>query len=276
MTEGEVYYATAQRLSRGWRLSITKPKRLSVEGMDLEELKDDLADEICGCIGDGEAVIEVANEPATANTYVRLLANESVVCPKRPEGLFHGGYCSWCGAGIGSRTTEPLQLSRTPRANLACADVSLREILLISRRLVGVLQLEGHSCQLRPTVVRGKESGELLEIIATGERTCVAQKGSLSDVSFQCPRCSFRQVFVKHRIKTGFYSAIARSDVPASACAFAAGDDRSSPTICVPRDRWREVARLPEKKGVSTAEIVMVAADAVATRPQLPALEKLV
>jgi hypothetical protein len=84
MTEGEVYYATAQRLSRGWRLSITKPKRLSVEGMDLEELKDDLADEICGCIGDGEAVIEVANEPATANAYVRLLANESVVCRNGP------------------------------------------------------------------------------------------------------------------------------------------------------------------------------------------------
>jgi hypothetical protein len=190
----QLWKATWRQSGRSFSVALVDHPKIRATARTLDEAIGKLEDRIADVLGDAVPHLEFvralptgigrANDPAFLFT---LAAHNRIEGIKNLEALFDRPRCAECGNICGSRTREPICLSKPPKDHL-----SFTEFLgqIVSSRLAQFLKLQHlNEVKLLPTLIGDQKSEEFLEVLSVHPRPYVARDGVKASQAFRCGKC---------------------------------------------------------------------------------------
>ena len=240
---------------------------------------DEVADELAGQIGDGEALLEFPSGrpgkdgPGVLSSWRSLGYHESVKATNRAATHFMDGLCQHCGFGIGRRTEQELTLNAAPRGDVVGVDGTLPWALLLSERFLDALtDDEKKEIRVQPTECPG--SRRFFELVGDPVGHAVGMHGAEYQEAFHqswaCRLCHRRMITLEHSDYDSRAVFLRASDLPVrppSAFVFNEGHRLG---IAISGARWGDLSRLSGMRGASTSTLHVVTDTVSDPEPGLP------
>ena len=297
--EGRVFVCTWELSGIRYRVWVRDRPTLSAQGHVFDAADEALADAICGVTGDGESVREYDPPPPQKEQSGLLFRLLSVSGERRglienAAELFTEDHCPQCKHERGDRTAAPLRLARLEAggnagyAKMKPAGFDGPFIKFFSEEFVARLRPEERSrFQWRPVHVPSRIKKRFLELVSADVPTPFA---SLSGVAatlwkrpsliekrnhtlWQCDTCgrTGRPVY-GYRMSTlpVFYVNVADLPDPLPTCVGVG--DREFPNLYFTRERWSDLVKLPESRGLRSSDVGVVAPSLVDPMPPVQSM----
>jgi hypothetical protein len=282
--EGNTYSARWKKREDKFVVYLDNDKSINGVDIDFETACEDLCLTICDRYSDGEAVLNLLKEapqPSGVAKYanpalVTLSWNESAEGETWQKGLFEGGYCSACRAGIGKRTAIPLKVNGLPKGNIGSFNQIMFSPLLLSEDFLNLLTAtEREKLQLQEVDCIKGSTRRFFEVNGPPLLKQVGVKGgkynSLS--SWQCKSCGHKSFSCTHPEMPENYKYtdfLSKSDLPnESDEAFVIEDKLGRKIICMPLRRWQQLNNHKKAKGVLADRIYVLPKEQVDREPSV-------
>ncbi|HEX5399744.1 MAG TPA: hypothetical protein VFY06_11935 [Verrucomicrobiae bacterium] len=281
--EGAIYECSWKKSGRIFSLWVLSRPEVCVEAKDFENGYDDLADEICGAFGDGEAILEFEPAPPVARTSKRYICPDIVLLgyyrsadgPWGRAGVFSKGYCPHCAMGMGERTDLPAIIEKAePHDVLGLRTGNYGTTLrLFSADFLKLLtKQECASLSLLETDNRSNVRKTFYELRGKPQAGYVSFRGAKYNKlsCWHCPYCGYRNLHPKHPL-LGFDVSrfIATADLPnPPRSCFIIGEGVNLDLVMT-RERWMQIRGKPGTKGVDPIKIGIIPDSELVRNPKL-------
>lgn len=295
MVEGRVYLCTWTKTGGRFRLWVKNRPTIVAEGSSFEEANERLWGEICGAVGDGEAVTEF-DPPPPLDPRTSWYRRAAVVCVSGDaradvttfEPHFTGGLCSECEMPRGPRNETPLIVDRIDAGGdgaFASVPLHLRgssspQVALFSEAFLDVLsseemarltwqRVERRQARARKTFYELVRSE--VHIADVGVRGVPCKFGG-----WRCRTCGYAYIGMYYfpSTNTSPHRWISVADLPRPLpTCFTIGKD-PRPHLCFTRARWEELVGRVGTRGLRSSEVGVVDPDRVESVRDLPFLDE--
>lgn len=282
--EGNTYAARWKKQGEKYLVFLDSDKTIKGADIDFETACGELCLAICERYGDGEAVLNLLRElpqPSGVSKYaspalVTLGWNDEAVGEKWQEGLFEGGYCKGCRAGIGKRTTTSLKVDILPKGDIGSFYQLMFSPLLLSERFVSLLSdSEKGKLGLQEVTCTKKKNRRYYEVNGLPTLKQVGVKGgkyhSLS--SWQCKSCGYKSFSCSHPEMPDNYKYsdfCSKSDLPDDIVeSFVIEDSIGRKMLCMPLKRWQQLSNHKNAKGVLADRIYVLPEEQIERDPSV-------
>ena len=300
--EGRVFACTWERSGARYRVWVRDRPALAAENDVFDAADEALADAICGATGDGESVREY-DPPRPRKELSGLLFRLANISGERrgfienPAELFSEDYCPQCRYPRGNRTAAPLRLARIEPgqnggyARLEPPGFGVPLMSLFPESFVACLRVDERSqFQWRPVHLVSKRKERFVELVSanvhipfvmlSGVAATLWHRPSLiqheKHTLWRCDTCGrtkeprywYRMSSLPH-----YYVNVADLREPLPTC-IGVGDPEY-PSLCFTRERWSELMKLPESRGIASADVGVVAPTLVDPMPAVQSLAEI-
>lgn len=280
--EGNTYPAKWKKQEDKFVVYLDDDKSIKGVDIDFETACEELCLAICDRYEDGEAVLNFLREPPEPSgvskyanpALVHLSWNESAEGEKRQNGLFEGGYCKACGAGIGKRTTASLKVDILPKGNISDFNQIMFSPVLLSEDFLSLFsESEKERMGLQEVICNKTEKRRFFEVNGEPLLKQVGIKGgkynSLS--SWECKSCGYKSFSCTHPEMPDNYKYtdfICGNDLPNDMHeAFVIEDNIGRKMVCMPLKRWNQLNNHKYAKGVSAGRVYVLPKDQIERDP---------
>jgi hypothetical protein len=297
--EGRVFVCTWERSGARYRVWVRDRPSLGAEGDVFDAADEALADAICGATGDGESVREYdpprpREEPAGLLFRLAQISGERRGFIGNPAELFNEDYCPQCKRPRGNRTAMPLRLARIePGQGGGFAKMEPPALVgplmsFFPETFVACLRPEERSqFQWRPVHLVSKRKESFVELISANVHiSFVSLSGAVATLwnrpglmekerqtLWRCDTCGrTQQRLYSYRMNSlpPYYVNVADLREPLPTC-IGVGDPEY-PRLCFTRERWSELMKLPESRGIASMDVGVVAPSLVDSTPAVRSL----
>ncbi len=217
ISEANLWKATWKRNRQDYVLSLSDYPEIKVTGSILDEAIEKLEDTVAEKLGDANPHFEFLTplplETQQAAPCIHILTGHKCADDiTNIEQLFVRERCSKCQNYSGPRTDALMRLDSAPRGDITFTDF-LGQI--VSSRISDFLNLgDSTEMELRPLVLRGKETTDYLELRSKCPREYVALKGVKAEKGgFRCGACGF-VVWMYMPYEAPFSKYVAKESLP--------------------------------------------------------------
>jgi hypothetical protein len=299
--EGRVFVCTWQRSGAHYRVWVRDRPTLAAEGDVFDAADEALADAICGATGDGESVREY-DPPRPPIEWSGLLCRLAEISGERrgfienPAELFNQDYCPQCRRPRGNRTAAPLRLARIePGQGGGFAKMEPPALIgplmsFFPETFVACLRPEEQSqFQWRPVHLVSKRKERFVELVSANVHISLVSLSTVAATQWNRPsivdkkhtlwRCDTcgrtKQPVYWYRMSSlpRYYVNAADLREPLPTC-IGVGDPEY-PRLCFTRERWSELMKLPESRGLASTDVAVVAPSLVDPMPAVQSLAEI-
>ncbi len=280
--EGNTYPVRWKKQGEKFLVYLDSEKSIRGIDIDFETACDELCLAICDKYADGEAVLNFLREPPQPDgvskyanpALVTLSWNESAEGPLWQEGLFEGGYCKACRAGVGDRTSISLEVDIIPKGEIGSFNqIMFSPVLLSEKFLTLFTEIEKARMGLIPVICRKKVNRQFYEVNGEPVLKQVGVKSGVynSLISWECESCGHKSFSCSHPEMPDNYKYtdfICSSDLPSDTnLAFVIEDNIGRKMICMSLSRWRQLNNHKNSKGVSADRIYVLPEEQINRNP---------
>ncbi len=289
--EGQVFQCSWQRSGARYRVWVRDRPALTAEGDDFDDADDALADSICGATGDGESVREYDPPPPQEEKSGLLFSLVSISGTRRglienAAELYSEEFCPQCKHERGNRTGVPLRLARLgPGGNAGYANIKAAGfdgplIHFFSEEFLARLRPDERAqFEWRPVHAPSRVKKRFVELVgANASIPLVSLSGvaatlwdlpSLTEKTlWRCDTCGRKSApiyVVGMSSLPSFYANVVDLPDPLPTCIGVGSQDFLY--LCFTRERWSELVRLPESRGLRSMDVGVVAPSLVDPMP---------
>jgi len=278
MTEGETYSCSWTRMPSGYRVWVIDDPAIAAEHADFEEADELLSDRICAATGDGESVhVYDPPEPNVPHAGVGergqlwMLGRPADVYMVDPVRYFTGGLCDHCLMPRGTRTDEPLRVTKLRKSlNSAMAvieNVGMSPVLtIVAEPFLALLTAEERAgFEWRP-VGHNLRTGTYCEVVYKQPTVpSVTAKGHDTYYA-RCDVCGFEWISPNYTPgKPDYY--VAERDLPTPRSTLVAIGPWARARLAVTPERWRDLVKQPGMRGIKGLPVSILAENAVERGP---------
>lgn len=289
--EGREYFCGWVYEGDNYRCWVHSNPRVAGKGATINQAREALSKAVMRHYGDGEPIFEFQPPlptSALAGTeskpkWVALICRESVngwIGDGRGL-VFDRGFCSECGLARGQRTDAPLKVEEIPggvhgldvfcasRNNAMCCGFSRQAY---SEAFLGLLSPgELALFDWREIVPHRRSRRRFKELIERRVVPYVTKQG-VNCWTWGCDKCGGQAGIFDSPEYLHLPHFISATSIPEGAVALTAGFS-DSVYLCLPEQRWRELARKPECKGVMGMPVVVLEGGEVGPSPTCYSIE---
>lgn len=302
--EGQVFLCTWQRSGTRYRVWVCNRPKLAAEDEVFDAADEALAGAICEATGDGESVREYDPPPPRKEQSgllfrLRMISGQRRGLIENAAELFSADDCPQCKRERGERTGAELRLARLePGGNGGYGRMHPAgtrggfdgpRINFFSKEFVARLLPEERSqFQWRAVRSPARTKKRFVEIVSanfhipfvslSGVAATLWQRPTIVDSEKHrqvrcdtCGRTTLPLYWYWMSSLPGFYVNVADLPDPLPTC-IGVGDNRSTPDLCFTDERWRELVRRPESRGLASTDVGVVAPSLVDPMPAVQSL----
>lgn len=289
--ERQVFLCTWRRSGARYRVWVRDRPKLAAESDLFEAADEALAGVICEATGDGESLREYDPPPPREDKPGLLFRVVSITGERRglienAGELFTEDYCPQCKHERGDRTDAALRLARLEAGgNAGYAKMKPPggpRIKFFAEEFVARLRPEERSQFLwRPVEVPSRIKKRFVELVGAGDPIPLASLSAVAadlwnvpsltekeNQRWRCDVCGWAQSHVYMYGMSSLPSYYVNfGDLPQPLPTCIAVGERGSQLLCFTSERWRELVKLPESRGLSSTEVGVVAPSLVEPMP---------
>lgn len=297
-----MFVCTWQRSGARYRVWVRDRPALAAENDVFDVADEALADAICLATGDGESVREYdpprpGEEPSGLLFRLAAISGERRGFIENPAELFSEDYCAQCRHPRGDRTAAPLRLARIePGQNGGYAKMEPPRLggplmSFFPETFVACLRPDERSqFQWRPVHLVSKRKERFIELVSADVHiSFVALSGVVATLwnrpsiiekkkhaLWRCDTCGrTKEPSYWYRMSSlpRYYVNVADLREPLPTC-IGVGDPEY-PSLCFTRERWSELMKLPESRGIASTDVGVVAPSLVDPMPAIRSLAEI-
>lgn len=293
--EGQVFLCTWQRSGARYRVWVRDRPGLAAEDDVFDDADEALADAICGATGDGESVREYDPPPPIEKQSGLLFSLVSISGTRRglienAAELYSEEFCPQCKDERGKRTAVPLRLARlgpggnAGYANMKPAGFDGPFIQLFSEEFLARLRPDERAeFEWRPVHTPSRVKKRFVELVGANAPIPLVSLSGVAATLWNLPnlieekehyaleRCDTcgrtgRPVYM-YRMGSlpPFYVNVV--DLPDPLPTSIGVGNQDSVDLCFTRERWSELVRLPESRGLRSMDVGVLAPSLVDPMP---------
>jgi len=278
VAEGKIYSCNWVSEHGGFRLWLDRHPEIAGVDRSFDRAYRRLWSQICEKYGDGEAQLEFVTELPDSGllskfggqAIVKIVGNASAEGPLNFAQCYTGGVCHFCGHPLGERNTTTGTYSAIPPG--AGSFTAAAFLHLFSEPFIGLLRPDERSGLRFLPVAPARKSPprKYFELVGDPIAGYVGVRNLERLIGSQCPECDGRRYGYYVR-DFPIHEFVARADLPKPLpSCFAIGDTRAGLLLCMTAQRWRELAKRPERKGLIAEPIGIVEDRDLERTPKLP------
>jgi hypothetical protein len=281
--QGEVYLCEWKKEGKKYHIRILEKPAWQGTGDTFKGAEQILLNLIRETTGDMQPCLEYKPEPPEGILQARFKgpgilgvsgANDPLDFTGDPDRLFSGGICPSCKKGVGSRTENPLIVTKTPDQSDG-GYVRIRVMGPFGNMAVEIFSKEFRSLlsneekahfQWIPVESTKKSNKVFFEPVSPPVAEKIMPKGLFDESNrlqpdgFHCQRCGRKQLAGVPQGSGGIYTFVSEADLPKPLPTCFQVGQSASLEFCMKQDRWSELAGKPGTKRIMSRQIGVVIA----------------
>ena len=282
--EGNTYPVKWKKQGNKFLVYLGSENSIKGSDIDFETACEELCLSICAKYSDGEAVLNFLREPPKptgiskyANPALVMLSwNESAEGKFWQAGLFEKGYCKACKAGVGKRTSVPLEVETLPKGEIGSFRQPMFSPVLLSKNFVSLLSdTEKLLLGLQSVICEKEGRREFFEVNGKPILNQVGVKeGEYNQLtSWECESCGHKSFSCNHPEMPDNYKYtdfVCTNDLPDDIeQAFVIEDRIGRKMVCMSLKRWRQINDNKYTNGVSADRLYVLPEKQIDREPKV-------